>query len=54
MPAEIYLPRVNAALLLVGVLLLVGLFRTFERARLGLRHRRRHHHGRRWSCSASS
>ena len=41
---QIYLPRVNTALL-IGVLLLVGAVPHLERARLGLRHRGRHHHG---------
>jgi KUP system potassium uptake protein len=43
---QIYLPRVNR-MLLIGVMLLVLLFRTFERAGLRLWHRRLHHHGRR-------
>ena len=41
---QIYIPRVTA-MLFIGVLLLVGVFKTLERARLRLRHRGRHHHG---------
>ena len=41
---QIFMPRVNFVLL-VGVLLLVGLFRSSERARLGLWHRGDRHHG---------
>ena len=41
---QIYIPRVTGALL-IGVLLLVGVFRSSERARLRLRHRGRHHDG---------
>ena len=43
---QIYLPRVNR-LLLIGVMLLVLLFRTSSGSGFGLRHRRLHHHGRR-------
>ncbi len=43
---QIYLPRVNR-LLLIGVLLLVLLFRTSSGLGLRLWHRRLHHHGRR-------
>ena len=41
---QIYMPRVNA-LLLVGVLLLVDAVPLVQRARLGLRHRGHRHHG---------
>ena len=50
---QIYLPRVNR-LLLIGVLLLVLLFRTSSGLGLRLWHRRLHHHGRATASWVSS
>ena len=44
---EIYIPRVTAALL-VGVLLLVAMFRKLKRSCFRLWNCSHHHHGRRW------